>query len=358
MNPKEATRLLRKCIPAMRQSGEPLPEELENNLRPSDVKVKSLCRLWAGMGHIYDVSLLGGQHHVIVKRVSPQPRSQLRSIGDRRKADSYQVEASFYDSFAPRLINDHNLSIPRPYHVERGGEDGQQVTICMSRVEGRELHGTEAARATMSWLATLHAATWGEENADAMVSGGLQAVGSYWHLDTRPEEHENMSRKGWEGRLYRAARAISDRLKRDDMQCIIHGDAKDANMLWKKCGNDDRIEVSMYDFQYCGKAPPTVDLAYFLCVAADNDKEALLEFYHQELVLKLESSSNIDPPTLSDLKESLSLAYCDFARFMCGWGWWGDDLSSEVIEVLDRLDGGKDLGSEEAYDAAIRQEFG
>ena len=37
------------------------------------------------------------------------------------------------------------------------------------------------------------------------------------------------------------------------MQCCIHGDAKDANMMF-----DGKGGVSMYDFQYCGRAPPSV----------------------------------------------------------------------------------------------------
>ena len=59
-----------------------------------------------------------------------------------------------------------------------------------------------------------------------------------------------MPRKGWEGRLKLAARAIDERLRRDEMQCCIHGDAKDANMLFHS-DDDGSGGVSMYDFQYC-----------------------------------------------------------------------------------------------------------
>ena len=57
------------------------------------------------------------------------------------------------------------------------------------------------------------------------------------------------------------------------------------------------------------------------------------------------------------LRDSLDLAFCDLARWMAGWGTWGNDLSARVGGVLDRLDGGRDLGSEEAYDAAVRRVF-
>jgi len=54
----------------------------------------------------------------------------------------------------------------------------------------------------------------------------------------------------------------------------------------------------------------------------------------------------------------LLIAFCDFQRFMCGWGEWGCDISDHVIEVLDRLDGGSKLPSEDAYREAMLQQFG
>eukprot|EP00980_Cylindrotheca_fusiformis_P018425 scaffold6059_cov58-Cylindrotheca_fusiformis.AAC.2 len=58
------------------------------------------------------------------------------------------------------------------------------------------------------------------------------------------------------------------------------------------------------------------------------------------------------------MKDSLELTYCDWARFMAGWGFWGTDISQIVISVLDRLDHGTDLGSEDAYRQAIQREYG
>ncbi len=63
-------------------------------------------------------------------------------------------------------------------------------------------------------------------------------------------------------------------------------------------------------------------------------------------------------PTLSKLRESIELAFCDLQRFLCGWGHWGCDISSLVMRVLDRLDGGKILESEDAYRVAMMREYG
>lgn len=63
-------------------------------------------------------------------------------------------------------------------------------------------------------------------------------------------------------------------------------------------------------------------------------------------------------PTLSELMESIDLAFCDLQRFLCGWGHWGCDISSFVLRVLDRLDGGRMLESEDAYRVAMMREYG
>ena len=157
--------------------------------------------------------------------------------------------------------------------------------------------------------------------------------------------------------MKKAARAIDERLKRDRMQCCIHGDAKDANMLFFE--NDKKeVCVGMYDFQYCGKAPPSVDLAYFLCVAVGDTEsnDDLLRFYHEQLLERLTEGEI--KPSIRELRDSVALAFCDFQRFMSGWGNWGCDLTDIVKETLRRLDGGKELRSEDDYREAVLREFG
>ncbi|KAL9183376.1 hypothetical protein ACHAXT_005163 [Thalassiosira profunda] len=344
----EALSLARICLPHL-LSGTASAADADA-LTERDVSVKSLCRLWAGMGYIYQITIKN-KHRFIAKRVIP-PSKNERSFGDERKAASYLVESNFYQHLAPSLVEE-GLAIPRPYHVERD-EQTDRVTICMSLLHGSPGYlDDDKAQAVLRWLATLHAATWGSKVDEYVNKGWVQPIGSYWHLDTRPSEHDSMPRRGWEGRLKLAARAIDERLKRDKMQCCIHGDAKDANMLF---GFGEDGEVAMYDFQYCGRAPPSVDLAYFLCVAVGDTDPEYVRYYHEQLVNKLEASTK--PPILKELEDSVALALCDFQRFMSGWGQWGSDISATVIEVLDRLDGGTMLKSEDAYREAVRREYG
>ena len=273
INSKEATRLANACLPKiLAENGE--DEKREGVIiSEENVSIKNICRLWAGMGYIYQVTITlpssqkNKTYKFIIKHVIPPPKLS-RSFGDERKASSYLIEANFYESIAPILINQYDLSIPTPYHVERN-ESTDEVTICMSLLVGSPNHylsDDDNVHAVLCWLATLHAATWGEK-VDAYVQQQVvQPIGSYWHLNTRPSEHDSMSNRGWEGRLKLAARAIDERLKRDAMQCCIHGDAKDGNMLFfrnndtKRGGGGYNMGVSMYDFQYCGKAPPSVRL--------------------------------------------------------------------------------------------------
>ena len=187
-----------------------------------------------------------------------------------------------------------------------------------------------AAKDALTWLATFHSASWGHAMVDALVeSCGLHAQGTYWHLDTRPDEHAQMPSTGWEGRLKRAARAMHDALARDDMQCLVHGDVKEANILLDPDG-----AVTMCDFQYTGKGSPTQDFSYFFCssVHTKNDdecnEEQLLQHYHTVLTQKLVQSSTANVPSLEHLQKSLDLAYCDFCRFLSGWGYSGCSVDS------------------------------
>ena len=118
------------------------------------------------------------------------------------------------------------------------------------------------------------------------------------------------------------------------------------------------------DFQYCGAGTPAQDLAYFFCSSINEDEhedsweerqDEYLAYYVTQLASYLPpSSSAVNPPTLEALRDSLDWAYCDFQRFMMGWGTWGNDLTERVRAKLDTLDGGRNLGSEEAYCDAMR----
>jgi hypothetical protein len=64
-------------------------------------------------------------------------------------------------------------------------------------------------------------------------------------------------------------------------------------------------------------------------------------------------------PSMEALRTSLEIALCDWRRFSeVGLGGWGNEAANRRVQkVLDKLDGGKMLGSEQAYIEAMRREF-
>eukprot|EP00927_Polykrikos_kofoidii_P062300 TRINITY_DN57106_c0_g1_i1.p1 TRINITY_DN57106_c0_g1~~TRINITY_DN57106_c0_g1_i1.p1 ORF type:complete len:361 (+),score=56.13 TRINITY_DN57106_c0_g1_i1:94-1176(+) len=328
----------------------------------TEVKSKAIASLWAGMGAVYSLSIThsagGPPIEIIAKKV--QLPKKCTSMGDQRKKDSYDVEAAFYShGHAERLIASNAL-VPFPLHVEKS--PCEDVTICMTQLDGSS-QSRGQPETFVVWLARLHATYWGPR-ADVACGpacgGGLALQGCYWHLDTRPDEHARMGTSGWMGRLKLAARAIDLRLKADLLQTICHGDAKGANIMYSH-GEDGVAVPLVYDFQYCGKGAATKDLAYFLNVdvyATNADEERILQLYHSELSDLLMAQGDV-VPSFEILRTSFELALCDWRRFSeIGLGGWGDQSANgRVQKLLERLDGGKKLQSEEAYIEAMTREF-
>ena len=149
-----------------------------------------------------------------------------------------------------------------------------------------------------------------------------------------------------------------------------------------------------------GKASCAKDLCYaFTSGTCDiEDEQELLQAYYEELSKQLTIINNNNnntnnnttrhiPPPMHLLQTSLLLAYADLGRFMTGWGWWGSDIRDKVSnvttsitcndrhlypsvyintykyfimkisKVLDILDGGTVLASEDAYIDAMKTKF-
>ena len=70
-------------------------------------------------------------------------------------------------------------------------------------------------------------------------SNGLWETGTYWHLETRPDELEQLDDLS----LKKAASAI-DQAKEFNVPDFVHGDAKLANF----CFNNDGTKVAAVDF--------------------------------------------------------------------------------------------------------------
>jgi hypothetical protein len=158
-----------------------LPAELDPN-SVTGVGVRQMSRLWGDMGGLYELRVAHGgvaaaAAFPVLCKYFVVPAGRL-SFGDRRKRDSFDVEARFYEDqgLASELRAKAACRVPVPLLVHRGRASGP--TILMSKVPGStgrgelQLAATSAAAVT---LARLHAHTWG--STTSMTS----------HRDRNPE---------------------------------------------------------------------------------------------------------------------------------------------------------------------------
>jgi aminoglycoside phosphotransferase (APT) family kinase protein len=184
-------------------------------------------------------------------------------------------------------------------------------------------------------LAAFHAEYLG------VPSEGLWESGTYWHLETRPDELDQLDDLS----LKNAARAMDAALKQGQFQTLVHGDAKLANF----CFGSDGADVAAVDFQYVGGGCGMKDLAYFVgsCFRdeeAEKRESEVLDFYFKELKSFFSIiGSDVSPDELeAEWRSMYRVAWADFHRFMKGWSpghWKLSDYSERVTrEVIERLE--------------------
>lgn len=294
-------------------------------------RVESVQNLWSGYGEIKRYFLEGGkQASVIVKHIqlpesNQHPKGWNTNISHDRKLKSYQVEKNWYHDYGS-LCNPQ-CRVPKCYtSMEAESElllimedldiNGFPIRITPDQVS------IANAKSCLTWLAHFHA-QFLNNNGE-----GLWPIGTYWHLDTRPEEWEKIEDK----KLKSAAMEIDERLKNAQYQTLVHGDAKLANFCF-----GENIEVAAVDFQYVGRGIGMKDVAYFIssCFEAEDCEkyeEELLAHYFNQLQSAL--SSSFDFQELK--KEWMTLypfAWADFYRFLEGWspGHWKQHAYSRKL---------------------------
>ncbi|MCH9681274.1 MAG: phosphotransferase, partial [Deltaproteobacteria bacterium] len=199
----------------------------------------------------------------------------------------------------------------------------------------RRTHVTDVEiEACLRWLAEFHATFLGQRPQ------GLWPIGTYWHLDTRPDELEALPA----GALKDAAATLDRTLNETRFQTFVHGDAKLANF----CFSADGRQVAAVDFQYVGGGCGMKDVAYFISSCLDEDQSEQLEqslldryFEHLERALS-ERGTAVEFRALHDDWRALyPVAWTDFYRFLQGWspGHWklhrySERLAREVLAAL------------------------
>lgn len=311
-------------------------------------RLEVVQRLWSGYGEIVRYGLTGSeQHSVIVKHVKLHRRASTHaSLSHQRKLRSYQVETAWYGRWSRHC--DARCRVPACLGYGRLDDEIILILEDLNANGFPQRHsqvGQPEIHACLRWLAHFHATFIGEQPTE------LWPVGTYWHLDTRPDELQALH----DPALKNAAAAIDQLLRASPYQTLVHGDAKLANF----CFSQDGKSVAAVDFQYVGGGSGIKDVAYFIdsCLdgdAAERQQNQLLEVYFQALKQALIGRRKpVDADAVEQNWRALyAVAWTDFHRFLKGWSpghWPGNSYSERLArQVIAQLQ-----NSERRSDALI-----
>lgn len=319
--------------------------------------------LWSGYGKIMRYGLKGGDcDTVVVKHVelpdkAHHPRGWNTDRSHQRKVKSYQVESAWYRDWASYC--DETCRIPHCFAIESNEAEFLMVFEDLD-ASGFPLRQESASfedmQACLRWLANFHATFMGE------IPTGMWEVGTYWHLDTRPDELAVLD----DIKLKKAAVQIDQRLRTARYQTFVHGDAKLANFCFSgsfsrgfsrdsfpdsHLSTEDK-HVAAVDFQYVGGGCGMKDVAYFIgsCLYEDDCgryEGVLLDYYFSALRDALiRRQRDMDYAAVEQEWRALyPVAWTDFHRFVKGWnpGHWkihsySERLARQVIAALNKVE--------------------
>jgi len=289
--------------------------------KASQIKeVEIIQSLWSGYGKIIRLAISGVTtydtlilKHIVLPSQQNHPRGWNTNISHQRKLKSYQIEMNFYQYFAKKCID--NCRVATCYHSETLGDeqlilledlDNSGFPVRKSALSIKEV------KVCLKWLANFHAAFLNTSPK------GLWKVGTYWHLNTRPDEFEAMQNKS----LKAAAHQIDDLLNNCNYQTLVHGDAKVANF----CFSENGEQVAAVDFQYVGGGCGIKDVVYLLGSCLDEEtceffEKELLAYYFSELKIALihHQKESTFVALEKEWSNLFAVAWTDFSRFLNGW---------------------------------------
>lgn len=294
---------------------------------------ETIQELWSGYGKIIRIDLEGAAvESVIVKNVQlptikHHPRGWNSDLGHQRKVKSYEVESVWYETYS----QDSTARLPQCLGVsQKNGEVLmilEDLDVSGFPLRKHSVHWEEIA-VCLEWLARLHASYLGQHPT------GLWPIGTYWHLETRPQELAKLT----DNRLKEAAPLIDKKLNDCKYKTFVHGDAKLANFCFAKNG-----EVAGLDFQYVGGGCGMKDVAYFIgsCLndkACEQLEAKVLDTYFDYLQEALGEKNEV---LEKEWRSLYRVAWADFHRFLKGWspGHWkingySERVTAEVINGL------------------------
>ena len=278
-------------------------------------EIEIIQSLWSGYGTISRYQLSDSTFEtVVVKNISlsqsgDHPRGWNTNNSHNRKVKSYEVETNWYEQWSAKT--DLKCKVPAFIGAYSEGKDQWIILEDLDANFPRRKQDLKLSevKACLKWLANFHATFLGENPV------GLWQVGTYWHLETRPDEFKKIQHS----ELKAKAHIINDILNQCTYQTIVHGDAKLANF----CFSEDGTNIAAVDFQYVGGGCGMKDVAYFIGSCLSNDacerfETELLDFYFTELQQSIQSAIDFNQLE-EEWRRMYPIAVADFTRFLLGW---------------------------------------
>lgn len=272
--------------------------------------------LWSGYGEI--VRLVFKNKSVIVKHIklpkkAEHPKGWNSSFSHKRKLYSYEVEVNWYEKFSNTV--DNNCLTPQCLKTFHTQDESLIVMEDLSSLGFNTIvknANRNHLKASIFWLANFHAKHLNTK------SDLIWKVGTYWHLDTRPDELKTLEDK----ELKKYAKQIDDELKNCKYQTIVHGDAKLANF----CFNEYGTSCAAVDFQYVGHGCGMKDLILFMSSAVEPKDCAKMEKWITDTYFEIFNKSvkyyhpKINSKEIEfEWRPLFYVAWADFQRFIKAW---------------------------------------
>lgn len=309
---------------------------LEATQANSYVEIEEIQQLWSGYGKISRIQLDGGMYntlilkHIVFPNKNNHPRGWNTSFSHQRKVKSYEIEIYWYTHYIQKCTS--GSRVPQCIGATSAGE-GHLILMEDLDASGYSLRkqdlNVDEVKKCLSWLASFHA-TFMNHTPD-----GLWKIGTYWHLDTRPDEFKVMQN----ALLKEKAHWIDEQLNACTYQTLVHGDAKVANFCFSVDGN-----VAAVDFQYVGGGCGMKDVIYFLGSCMDEEQCELGEtefLKHYFSVLKKELQQQNKEVNFEALEEEwrrmYAIAWTDFYRFLNGWMPNHHKINAYTLQLANRV---------------------
>jgi aminoglycoside phosphotransferase (APT) family kinase protein len=302
-------------------------------------KVNKLQSLWSGYGSILRCGVENYKHKsIIIKHISI-PEIRTETTGHLRKIKSYRVEAEWYKNYSEQ--SKLAAAMPSMLCCSNSGNNIFLVLEDLAEIgftQKKNRVNIGQAKLCIEWLANFHA-RWMTSAAEK-----LWEKGTYWHLDTRPDELAQLNDK----KLQNAAAYIDRILDKCLFKTILHGDAKLDNF----CFSANADKVAAFDFQYTGLGCGMKDLVYLLgCIYDESQCEtqnpAAIDYYFSILVPAVKkycpelNAADIE----HEWRKLFEMAWADFHRFYKAWsgGHWDSGCYSEKLsrKVINEINSGK-----------------